>query len=56
LAREILQVREREGIGGAAETAQPLQHIGRIAGLRHLAVIDDIDAGFDLFLHRLIDR
>ena len=32
----------------AGEAGQAIGDIGRIAGLRHLAVIDDVDAGLDL--------
>ena len=42
--------------GLAAETSQPLGHVGGVARLAHLAVADDVDAGrllaLDHFAHR----
>ena len=52
-ARELGEVLVDEGIAGAAEAGQPILDVGGIAGLGHLAVVDEIDAGFELFLHHL---
>ena len=53
--RELRQVLIDEGVAGAGETGQPVLDIGRVARLRHLAVVDEVDAGLDLFLHHLGD-
>ena len=45
-----------EGVAGAAEAGKPILHVGGIARLRHLAVIDDVDAGIGLLSHHLGHR
>ena len=54
--REIREVLVDERVTGAAEAVEAVLHVGRIARLRHLAVVDDIDARLRLFLHDLRDR
>ena len=41
--REILEVLIDEGVAGAAEAREAILHIGRVARLRELAVVDEID-------------
>src|SRR4030095_4713250 len=41
-------------MAGALEPAQPVLGIGRVAGLAHPAVVDDVDAGFRLLAHDLV--
>jgi hypothetical protein len=45
---EVRQVLIDERVAGAAESGKPILDVGGIARLRHLAVIDDVDAGFPL--------
>src|SRR5690348_6703704 len=50
-AREVRKADEiliDERVAAAAEAAQPILDVGRIARLAHLAVVDDVDARFDL--------
>jgi hypothetical protein len=42
--RELTQVLIDEGIAAAGETGQSVLNVGGIAGLRHLAIVDEIDA------------
>ena len=53
---ETGQVLVDEGIAGAAEAGEPILDVGGIARLRHLAVVDEVDAGLGLLLHHLGDR
>src|SRR5262247_2441034 len=55
-AREVGKVLIHEGIAGAAEAREPVLDISGVAWLRHLAVIDKIDAGLDLLRHDLVHR
>ena len=43
----VLDVERRRALAAPGEAAEPIGDIGRIAGLRHLAVIDDVDADRD---------
>ena len=45
-----------EAVAGAAEAGQPVLDVGGIGRLAHLAVIDDIDSGGDLFADDIVDR
>ena len=54
--RELGQVLIDEGVAGAAEAVEPVLDVGGVARLRHLAVIDQVDAGRRLFLHHLGHR
>ena len=49
--REIRQVAIRERMALSAEAGQPVLHVGGVARLAHLAVVDDIDAGLHLTTH-----
>ena len=42
---EVGEVLIDEGVAGAAKAVEAILDVGRIARLRHLAVIDDVDAG-----------
>ena len=53
--REIGQVLIDEGIAGTAEALEPILDVGRIARLRHLAIIDQVDACIGLFFDDLGD-
>ena len=57
--RKILEVAVAERVAGAAETVEPVLDVGGVGGLRHLAVVDEVDAGSDLlvddFGHGLLD-
>jgi len=55
-AREIGEVLIDEGVAAAAETVEPVLDVGRVARLRHFAVVDQIDAGLGLFAYHLGDR
>ena len=48
---KIRQVAIRERMALSAEAAQPVLHVGGVARLAHLAVVDEIDAGLDLTTH-----
>ena len=58
--REVDEVLVDEAVAGAAEARQPVLDVGGVARLRHLAVVDDVDAGLDLLAddlgHRRADR
>ena len=45
-----------ERIAGAAETAQSILDVGRIARLAHFAVVDDVDTRVGLLPHDFFDR
>jgi hypothetical protein len=53
--REVVEVLIDEGVAGAAEARKAVLHIGRVARLRELAVVDQIDAGVGLLLDDLGD-
>ena len=53
---EVGEILVHEGVAGAAEAGEPVLDVGGIARLRHLAVVDEIDAGLDLLAHHLGDR
>ena len=55
-AREVGEVLVDEGVAGAAEAGEPVLDVGGVARLRHLAVVDDVDAGLDLLLDDLGHR
>ena len=42
-----------EGVAGAAEAGEAVFHVRRIARLRHLAVVDEVDPRLGLLLHDL---
>ena len=42
------EILKDETVAGAAEAVQPVLDVGRVARLRHLAVIDDVEAGVDI--------
>jgi hypothetical protein len=44
---------DHESIAASGETGQPVLDVGGVARLRHLAVVDEIDARVDLFLYHL---
>jgi hypothetical protein len=50
------EVERRLARAVAAEAAEPLDHIGRVADLAEFAVADDADPGLDLPAHCLVDR
>ena len=50
--RELGEVLVDEGVAGAAEAVEPVLDVGGVARLRHLAVVDDVDAGLDLLAAR----
>ena len=54
--REVRQIGVRERVALSAEAAQPVLHVGGVARLAHLAVVDEIDAGLDLLTHHLGHR
>src|SRR5258708_29174486 len=43
-----------ESIPGAAETREAILHVGGVAGLRHLAVVHDIDSRPGLLVHDVL--
>src|SRR5262249_20731034 len=55
-AREVGQVLVNKSVAGAAEAGEPVLDVGGVAWLRHLAVVNEIDAGFDLLRHHLGHR
>ena len=54
--REFVDVLIDEGVAGAAEAVEPVLDIGGVARLRHLAVIDQVDAGGGLLADEFRDR
>ena len=54
--RELDQVLVYESVPGSAETGETVLDIGGVAGLRHLAVVDDVDARPGLLVHDLLHR
>ena len=56
-AGKVVQVREEVLLDGfATEAVQSVLYVGRVAGLRHLSVVDDRDPGLSLPLDHLLDR
>ena len=56
-AGEVVQVREEVLLDGfATEAVQSVLYVRRVAGLRHLSVVDDRDPGLSLPLDHLLDR
>ena len=54
--RELGEVLVDERVAGAAEAREPVLDVGGVARLRHLAVVDEVDAGLDLLPHDLGHR
>src|SRR6266849_4139231 len=54
--RELDQVLIYESVPGAAEAGEAVLDVGGVAGLRHLAVVDDVDARPGLPAHDLLHR
>src|SRR5262249_62205649 len=53
--RELREILIEKGVARAGEAGAPVLDVSRIARLRHLAVIDEIDARLGLFLDDLRD-
>ena len=54
--RKLGEVLVDEGVAGAAEAVEPVLDVGRVARLRHFAVVDQVDAGLGLLADHLCDR
>jgi hypothetical protein len=53
---EVFDVLEHEAIAGAAKAVEAVFDVGGIAGLGHLTIIDDVDAGGDLLARDISHR
>src|SRR3989475_9562327 len=54
--RKFDEVLVYEGVARAAESVEAVLDVGSVAGLRHLAVADDVDARSGLLVHHVLHR